>query len=114
MLGLPAELQRCCAAALDARSAGRFSQCSKTCALLVEEQLIEAGQRFIDAHLVEFINAAPAARQELAQRIFEEAKTREVELNAILWTVKSVKTRLHNALKLGNAADAAVPALNQH
>ena len=74
----------------------------------------EAGQRFIDAHLVEFINAAPAARQELAQRIFEEAKTREVELNAILWTVKSVKTRLHNALKLGNAADAAVPALNQH
>ena len=74
----------------------------------------EAGQRFIDAHLVEFINAAPAARQELAQRIFEEAKTREVELNAILWTVKSVKTRLHNALKLGNAAAAAVPALNQH
>ena len=62
----------------------------------------------------EFINAAPAARQELAQRIFEEAKTREVELNAILWTVKSVKTRLHNALKLGNAAAAAVPALNQH
>ena len=133
LLSLPEELQGWYARMLEPPSAGRFGQASKACAQLVRAQLIDAkavhdaaraqqlaqaprprrivftanGKAFIDAYLDIFIAATPSVRQQLVEQILIQAATSQLDLDSVLWTTASVKTRLANSMKLRNRARLA-------